>query len=98
MNQKQEIPISLEQAQHMVVNHKGGSFFGVEFVKRTNSEVRVMNCRKGVTKHLKGGALSFNPIDHDLVGVWDRNGGYRCINLPGLIRVNIGGKRYIVRG
>ena len=40
----------------------GGEFVGVEFTKRTTGEVRQMNCRLGVKKHLKGGEQAYDPV------------------------------------
>ena len=95
---KNEIDITQDDAQGMIKNCKGSQFFTVEFVKRIDGSTRIMNCRKGVQKGLKGGALSFNPTDHKLVGVYDiPKGGHRFISLDEIKRVSMGGKRYIVK-
>lgn len=66
-----------------------GKFFTVKFVKRSTGELRTMNCRLGVTKHLKGGTKSYNDKDHKLVTVYDlKSEGYRCIALEGVTEVN----------
>lgn len=49
---------------------EGGRFFSVAFIKR-NGEHRKMICRKGVSRHLRGGKLSYDPEDYRLMVVWD---------------------------
>lgn len=66
-----------------------GKFFTVEFIKRTTGEIRTMNCRMGVTKHLKGGSKGYSAKQHKLVTVYDvQKQGYRSIALEGVIKVN----------
>lgn len=56
--------------------------FTVSFIKRTTGEVRRMNARFGVKKHLKGGSLSYDPAAHRLIGCFDvQKGEYRMINI-----------------
>ena len=91
------IEITQKQAKDLVVKAKGNKFFTVEFVKRTNGKTRVMNCRKGVKKGTRGGALRFQPLAHDLVSVFDiPKRLHRFISLDEIKRVNINGKRHIV--
>lgn len=98
MTVKDTFTISQDEAQQMVKNYHGRQYFGVVFVKRTNGETRIMNCRKGVYKGVRGGGLSFNPVDKQLVGVHDRNiGQHRFISLDEIKSINMQGKRYIVR-
>ena len=50
------INISPTEAVEKIEAAKGsGRVFGVRFIKRTTGEVRDMNCRGGVRKHLRGG-------------------------------------------
>ena len=49
------IRITAAEASKLVEDYQGSQFFTVTFVKRTNGETRVMNCRKNVKKYLKGG-------------------------------------------
>lgn len=57
-----------------------GKFFSVDFTKRDGSE-RHMTCRTGVSKHVTGEGLKFNPEEKGLIGVFDTVAkGYRFIN------------------
>lgn len=68
---------------------KRGKFFTVRFIKRTTGEERVMNCRLGVTKHLRGGSKAYSDEEHRLVTVFDiKSEGYRCIPLESILEVN----------
>lgn len=72
-----------------------GSFFMVEFMKRTTGEYRKMICRTGVKKHLAGDGLKFNPIKRRLMPVWDaQKRGYRFINIDGIISVTCNGIKH----
>lgn len=66
---------------HLLKKILGNSFFSVVFVKKTG-ELRKMQCRLGVKKHLKGGELKYNPDDHSYMIVFDTvKQAYRTINL-----------------
>jgi hypothetical protein len=66
----------------------GHKIFKATFVKK-NGEVREMNCRLQVTKHLKGGK-NFNNRDRYLT-VYDlKNKGYRNINLNTIVDIRCG--------
>ena len=55
-----------------------GKIFSVTFIKQDGSE-RVMTCRLGVTKHLKGGKSTLNADQY--ITVYDMHAkGYRAIN------------------
>jgi len=55
-----------------------GKIFTVEFIKKDGT-LRVMNCRLGVTKHLKGGSSTLNP--DKFITVYDlQSKGYRAID------------------
>ena len=57
------------------------NIFTVEFIKKDGS-LRVMNCRLGVKKHLRGGELSYNASKKNLLPVFDMDkGAYRIINV-----------------
>lgn len=76
-----------------------GAFYTVVFTKRTTGETRVMNCRQGVKKHLKGGEAAYNFSVKGLVPVFDvQKGAYRCFPLAGVIEIRTGGKTYKVEG
>jgi len=66
-----------------------GRFFSVRFIKRSNGAERFMNCRLGVTKHLKGGNKAYDDKAHNLVTVYDLQAeGYRCIPLESIFELN----------
>jgi len=55
-----------------------GKIFTVEFIKKDGT-LRVINCRLGVTKHLKGGSSTLNP--DKFITVYDlQSKGYRAID------------------
>jgi hypothetical protein len=65
--------------------NSNGKIFSVEFVKKDGS-VRLMNCRLGVTKYLKGGSSTLNP--DKFITVYDlQSEGYRAINKESIINV-----------
>ncbi len=72
-----------------------GAFFSVTFVKRTNGEVRTMNCRTGVKCHLTGAGARYSFTDKGLVSVWsvDAN-GYRCFPVDRVSEIRAHGKVY----
>ena len=79
---------------------RGGRIFSVEFEK-LNGLKRLMVCRGGVTQHLKGGKLKFDPEERGLRVVFDVNsGGYRMVPLdPSRVaRVKGCGKTLYERG
>lgn len=55
----------------------GGKIVTVTFIKKDGS-IRVMNCRLGVTKYLKGGTSTLDP--EKFITVYDlQSKGYRAI-------------------
>jgi hypothetical protein len=67
-----------------ILNSKG-KIFTVTFTKKDGT-TRVMNCRLGVTKHLKGGESTLNANEY--ITVYDmQNKGYRAINRSTIIDV-----------
>jgi len=72
-----------------------GKFFSVVF-KKANGDLREMNCRTGVKKHLRGGDSTTAHKDN-LVTVWDtEKKAYRCINLDTVTKVSLEGKVFEV--
>lgn len=82
-----------------------GVIFGVTFIKRTTGEVRKMQCRRRVSKGVKGVGLAFKPEEKDLLTVFDMNkvdprnaegqkGAFRSIPLDALQEVRLRGKVY----
>jgi len=73
-----------------------GQVFSVTFVKK-NGDVRKMNCRLGVTKHLKGGTLNYTPIEKLLLSVFDmQKKAYRMVRLATMFALKISGQEYEV--
>lgn len=63
-----------------------GKIFNVIFTKLDGSE-RKMNCRTGVTKHLKGGPKKYDA--QGAFGVYEvPTNGYRCLYPENVISVN----------
>jgi len=72
-----------------IAANTNGKFFTVTFIKKDGS-ARIMNCRLGVTKHLKGGVSTLNPEQY--LTVYDvKAKGYRAVNLATIISVECGG-------
>ena len=90
------INISPTEAVEKIEAAKGsGRVFGVRFIKRTTGEVRDMNCRGGVRKHLRGGEQAYDPKTRRLVTVFDMvKGDYRNINLDTIIRIAVDGETF----
>ena len=80
-----------------LIKENKGSIFSVVFLKK-NGEVRKMVCRFGVKKHLKGGSLSFDPLQRALLVVFDmQKEAYRMINLETISQIQMKGVEYYVR-
>ena len=63
----------------------GGKFFSVEFIKRDGT-TRVMLCRVGVTKYLKGGKRT---VGNDIQVVFDiHKMQYRSFRYDSVIKIN----------
>jgi len=63
-----------------VIELLGDKIFTVTFIKKDGT-VRVLNGRRKVTKHLRGGELAYDPIERGLIPVYDlKSEGYRMIN------------------
>jgi hypothetical protein len=74
------------------MRRRDGRMFSVEFVKRSTGEVRVMLCRLGVTKHLRGGEPAYDFAEKGLLSVWSvKDKGYRAVSVEGVKRVKVKG-------
>ena len=75
-----------------IVTQSKGKFLTVVFYKKDGS-IRSMNCRLGVTKHLKGGECTLDRskflIVYDMV-----KKGYRAIDKESIVSVSIDGSIY----
>ena len=80
---------------NLLIENKG-SIFSVVFLKK-NGDIRPMTCRFGVKKHLKGGKLSFSPLEKNLLVVFVmQKEAYRMIILETLMSINMKGVEYYV--
>jgi hypothetical protein len=87
MNQK----ITVKQAED-IIRRSNGQFITVSFIKRTNSQLRTMNCRVGVHKNLNGKRVRTKP---GLIRVFDMTKKeYRNINLSGLRNLRAMGREF----
>ena len=76
-----------------------GHVFHVEFIKRTTGEMRLMQCRTGVKKHLKGGKKAYNAKSKDLLTVFDMKvKGYRSISVDGIQELRVNGQSFTFAG
>ena len=65
--------------------NSNGKIFTVEFTKKDGT-IRIMNCRLGVTKYLKGGSITLDP--NKFITVYDmQSKGYRAINKDAILTV-----------
>lgn len=75
-----------------IIENSEGKIFGVTFTKKDGT-TRVMLCRLGVTKHLKGGKSTLDPTKY--ITVFDmKNQGYRAINRDTIQSVRIAGEEH----
>jgi hypothetical protein len=82
--------LTIKKAKELV----GNKIFTVEFVK-LNGEVRKMTARLGVKKHLKGGTMTYDPIERNLLPVFDMTKQeYRMINFDSIIYLKVDGIIY----
>lgn len=74
----------------------GNKIFSVSFVKKDGS-LREMNCRLGVTKHLRGGDLGYDAESLNYLTVFDMSKKeYRTINVNTLKSITFEGVKYEV--
>jgi len=67
------------------IQSMGGKFFSVEFIKR-DGKTRVMLCKVGVTKYLKGGKRT---VGNDVQVVFDMHKmQYRSFRYDSVIKIN----------
>jgi hypothetical protein len=91
------ITIDKQRAAAFLSDETGGRIFTVTFRKKDGTE-RTINARRGVTKHLTGGSLRYNPEDKGVLSVYSlKDEGYRMINLDSLISFKIGGHNFAVK-
>ena len=95
-NNPEPTPVIMEFTRDAVLSLvDNGKFFGVEFVKRTTGELRQMQARIGVTKHLKGGAKKFDDASKNLLTVFSMDAnGYRSIPIDAIQSLKVKGITY----
>ena len=72
---------------------KSGKIYSVVFTKKDGSE-RIMSCRQGVTKHLRGGTSTTAHIPHLLTTYSCNDKGYRNINICTISQIKGNGRVY----
>lgn len=101
MTNHNQMFVTLDQAIALLIEHRNNhenTSFSCRFVKRTNNEVRTINCRFGVVKHLKGGELKYSPEEKKLITVFDMEKvQYRSIATEGIQMVKLQGVEYVVK-
>ena len=84
-NQGTKIDIAHSRKLASDILASNGKFVTVTFLKKDGT-VRKMNCRMGVTKHLKGGESTLDADQY--VTVFDMaKGAYRAINRDTIIEI-----------
>jgi hypothetical protein len=94
-----KMQVTKDEAKRMVEGVDDDKVFTVTFVKRSNGKIRVMNCRKGVKKHLKGGEKKYDPKKKNLVCVFDMDKkvlDYRSIALESILKISMRGEVFDV--
>ena len=86
--------MNTEALRSLIKEITPSTIFGVTFTKKDGT-VRDMTCRLGVTKHLKGGELGYDPVSKGLMSVFDMTKGeYRMINLSTVTELRANGNVY----
>mgnify|MGYP003646118706 FL=1 len=95
--------ILTSKKDHLINEIKRGKFFTVEFIKRSNGELRKMNARFGVKKELKGKGASFSFEAKNLLPVVDLqklsetksiSKSRRSIPIENIISITLNGEKY----
>lgn len=69
-----------------------GKIFSATFEKKDGT-IRTINCRRNVSKGVKGIGYSFDPMSKGLLSVYDmQNKGFRFINLETLVEAKVNGE------
>lgn len=88
--------VTRKQLSNIVKNAKG--FYGVQFRKRSDGQVRMMNCLNGVKKHLTGAGAKYSAEENNLIVTYSRDSnGYRSIPVEGLIAATVDGETYVAK-
>jgi len=88
--------ISRARTRSFLKNETEGRIFSVYFQK-VNGDMRQMVCRRGVTRHLRGGGLPYDPNKYGYLPVFDMEArDYRMVNLNSITSFRIGGEMFLV--
>ena len=88
--------LSVEAAVRLIKKSMG-RFFTIVFTKRSTGERRVMTCRLGVHKHLKGGKKAYDPEKLGLMIVWEpKSAEYKSIPTDAITELRFRGRSYQV--
>jgi hypothetical protein len=69
-----------------------GKIFSATFEKKDGT-IRTINCRRNVSKGVKGVGYSFDPMSRGLLSVYDmQSKGFRFINLETLVEAKVNGE------
>lgn len=87
-----KVKLSLDPAKVLrFISETRGKFFHVVYLKKDGTE-RQMTARINVSKGVTGKGLAFNPIERNLLPVWDvTKKNFRMINLDKIIEITIAG-------
>lgn len=78
--------VSRKKIAEIIRKMKG--FYSVDFIKRSNGELRRMNCLNHVKKHLTGGQKNFSDEEKGLITTYSIDSeGYRSIPIEGIVAV-----------
>jgi hypothetical protein len=81
-----------------VMRSSNGKIFTVEHIKKDGTP-RITNCRLAVSKGVIGTGLKYNPIERELLPVYDMQiKAHRMVNLKTVTKLNIYGVHYNVEG
>lgn len=85
-----------EEAKRRIFETKG-KIFSVKFTKKDGS-VRDMQCRRGVSKGVKGEGLKYDPDKYNLIPVYDMAvRDYRMINADTIQELKIKGETFKIK-
>ena len=89
------VQINRQQAKDLI-GFSRGKIFTTTHTKKDNT-IRITNCRTGVKKGITGEGMKYNPVDFNLIPVYDmQNKGYRMINIDTLSVLKINHETYEV--
>lgn len=87
--------ITQENAEQLI-KQTNGAIFGVKF-RKADGTLREMTARLGVSKHVKGKGLAFDPSEYELLPVFDMESqGYRMLRLTALKSLTVDGQTFKV--